>query len=405
MSEEAAGMGRIAAWKTEVLDFLRAHVDRFGEAARADLDFDADLAAGRAWQATKAENGFAGITWPKEYGGAGRSEIEKIIFAEEESRLGFPVRYFQISLGMPIPIMLAYATEKQKLRYAPPAIRGEEIWCQLFSEPAAGSDLAALRLSARQDGDNWVLNGQKLWTSWAQIADFGVLVARNDPSVAKHRGLTYFFADMRAPGVTVKPITKLTGESEINEVFFDDVVIPDANRLGPIGGGFKVALDTLMIERFAVSDPAGNGPPVGCFVSLAASIPCGEGMALDDGEVRAEIAEAYAEQLGLGMIHAQAMAMIAAGKEPGPEGSIRKLLTALRRQRLGRAAMDMIGPESVVLPPDAPTQKNFTASWLDAPCFRIAGGTDEILRNTIAERILGLPQDYRPDKGVPFKNL
>jgi alkylation response protein AidB-like acyl-CoA dehydrogenase len=275
----------------------------------------------------------------------------------------------------------------------------------LFSEPAAGSDLAALTLKATRDEQGWRLDGQKLWTTWAQFSDWGVLVARHDAAVPKHAGLTYFYVDMRAPGVTVRPIRKLAGPSEINEVFFDGVRVPDSQRLGAVGAGFKLALETLMIERYAVSDESCWGLPMATLLDIAAGTRVRGRSALEDGEVRRAIADAVVERQGLRSIHRRAMTAIALGREPGPEGAIRKLLLATRRQQLGALALDLLGGDGVRLPESGTPATDAALSWLEAPPLRIAGGSDEILRNTIAERVLGLPQDHRPDKGVPFNEL
>ncbi len=392
-------------YRDRVRRWLAEHAPAYSGAARRGLSLQEDVDLGRAWMRLKADAGYGAISWPTAYGGAGGSEIQKIIFAEEELRYDLPTAYFAVSLGMPIPVLLRYGSEAQKRRYGPPAVRGEEIWCQLFSEPSAGSDLAALRLRAERDGDDWILNGQKVWTTWAQISDFGVVVARHDPALPKHRGLTYFFVDMKAPGIEVRTIKKLDGARDFNEVFFTDVRVPDSQRLGEVGAGFAVALDTLMIERYAVSDAAGWGPSLAAFLRLARRARINGRPALEDGRVRAEIAACYAEEVGLANIHKRALSAIEAGREPGPEGAIRKLIIAAKRQRLAALAMDVLGPSGVAHEEACSTRAEFQASWLDSPCLRIAGGTDEILRNTLAERVLGLPKDHRPDKDVPFTEL
>jgi len=400
-----SGESALRDYRAAARRFLETQAPRFSGAARQGLSFDQDLALARAWQRLKWEHGYACITLPKAYGGAGGSDVEKLIFTEEEGRYDVPFEYLSVSLANPIPIMLAYATEEQKLRYGPPGIRGDEVWCQLFSEPSGGSDLAALRMSARREGEHWVLNGQKLWTTYAQISDFGVVIARSDPALPKHQGLTYFFVDMRTPGIEVRPIRKLSGHDSINEVFFDNVVVPDTQRLGPVGAGFKVAIQTLMIERYGVLDFAGWGASLEMLIAAARECCIDGRPAIEDGGVREAIADMFVEERALANINTRALTAIAAGREPGPEGSITKLLVALKRQRLGRLAMDLAGSMGTVLPPGAEIRTDFAASWLDAPTLRIAGGTDEILRNTIAERILGLPQDQRPDKDIPFRDL
>jgi alkylation response protein AidB-like acyl-CoA dehydrogenase len=403
----AAGLPpELRAYLARAEAFLAEHASTYGRAARRGLSQADDVALGRRWQALKAANGFAAITWPAEYGGAGGAVLEQILFVREEARLGFPADYFTISLGMPVPMLLRYASEEQKRRYVPPAVRGETIWAQLFSEPSTGSDVAAVRLRARRDGDGWVLDGQKVWTTFAQYSDYGVLVARTDPSVPKHKGLTYFFVDLRAPGVTVRPIRQLHGAEDFNEVFFDEVRIPDSQRLGPVGEGFRLAVETLMIERYtAANDEAGFGPKLDAFVRLACARSYRGRPAIEDGRVRSAVAQTYALQQGLLAIHDKSLLEIAAGREPGPEGSIHKLASLRGRRLIATLANDLLGPAGTALDPLATPKSDFTMSWLDMPTLRIAGGTDEMLLNTIAEKILGLPQDYRPDKGVPFDSL
>lgn len=391
----------LTAYRERARGWLAEHAPAYSGTARHGLSHDDDIRLGRAWQALKAQAGYAGINLPAAYGGAGGSELEKIVFSEEEMHYDLPLIYYSISLSNPVPIMLRHASEDFRRRLGPPAIRGEEIWCQLFSEPAAGSDLAALRLRAEPKEDGWVLNGQKLWTSWAQLAEWGVIVTRTDPAVPKHAGLTYFFLNMKSPGITIRPIRRLGGEPDLNEVYFDDVFVPDSQRLGKVGEGFKVAVETLMIERYAVTDESCYAPTLEAFIALARTARRDGRPALEDGAVRAAVADAFVERQGLRSIHRRAVAAMAAGAQPGPEGAIRKLLLGRTRQRLGALALDLLGPEGVYLDPNGHSVTHFSHSWLD-PCARIAGGTDEILLNTLAERVLGLPQDFRPDRGIPF---
>jgi alkylation response protein AidB-like acyl-CoA dehydrogenase len=394
----------LADYRTRAIAWLAKHAPQYSGAARGGLDADQDLALGRAWQALKAAHGYAGITLPLAYGGAGGTELEKLAFTEEEMRYDLPLIYFSVSLSNPLPIFLRYAPEAMRLKLGPAALRGEQLWCQMFSEPGAGSDLAALRTRAERDGEGWRISGQKVWTSWAQFADWGVIVVRTDPSVPKHAGLTYFFIDMKAPGVTVRPIRRLGGEHDLNEVFLDDVFVPDSQRLGDVGAGFHVAIETLMIERYAVVDESGYAPTLEAMAQLAAGQHIAGRSALDNGEFRAALAQGLIERTGLRNIHRRALNAMMAGKEPGPEGSLRKLLLGRSRQRLAALAMDLQGPDALQLAPDARAGTHFTPAWLD-PSLRIAGGTDEMLLNTLAERVLGLPQDHRPDKGRPFNQI
>ncbi len=394
------------SYRAAAREFIAANEREFGVEAQAGLDSAQRLALGRRWQRKKHDNGYAGIAWPKEYGGAGLTDIHKIIYEQEQMPYGMPDDYFTISLGMPVPIMLRRAPEDQRQRYALPALRGEEIWCQLFSEPAAGSDLAGLRTRAEPDGnDGWRVNGQKLWTSQAQYSDYGVVVVRTDPGVPKHRGLTYFWLDMKSPGVTVRPVKLMTGDSHVNEVFFDDVRIPDCQRLGKVGEGFAVAMETLFIERYTAADESGYGPGAAYFASYARETLTDAGPAIEDGRIRRAIADAYRQQSALAAIRDTAFLALAAGQEPDANGSIHKLVSMRARQSLAAVALDMMGPAGMTVDHNSRSRRNWTTSWLSGPLGRIAGGADEMLLNTIAERILGLPQDYRPDKNLPFNQI
>jgi alkylation response protein AidB-like acyl-CoA dehydrogenase len=399
-------MSDLETYRQKARTWLESVAGEFGREARRGNKVEEDLAAGRRYMAARHDAGYAGINWPTEMGGQGLGHLEKITFEAEEMQFGMPSGYFGISLGMPIPIMMRYCEDKAFVKERViKALRGEEIWCQLFSEPSAGSDLAALRLRAEQEGNGWKLNGQKLWTSWAQYCDYGVIVARSDPSVAKHKGLTYFWVDMRAPGVTVRPVKLAGGDSHVNEVFFDDVKLDDSHRLSPIGGGFGVAMTTLMIERYIATDSAGFGPHLDLFVNLAKDIEVNGKPAIEDGRVRSAIARNYAMRNALDAITARAMKMMQAGMEPGPEGSLQKLVAVRSRQKLSELALDLMGTDAFHFDEHAYVKENWQTSWINAPTGRIAGGSDETLLNNIAERILGLPQDHRPDKGIPFNQI
>jgi alkylation response protein AidB-like acyl-CoA dehydrogenase len=393
-------------FRARARDWLAAAAPTYGAAARKGLSEDEDLALGRRYLAARFEAGFAGINWPAEMGGQGLGPVEKVIFESEEMKHGFPTGYFSISLGMPVPILIRYGQDRDWVKErVVKALRGEEIWCQLFSEPAAGSDLAALRTRSEPDGNGWKLTGQKLWTSWAQYSDYGVIVARSDPTVPKHKGLTYFWVDMKAPGVEVRPIKLAGGGAHVNEVFFDGVRLEDTQRLSPVGGGFAVAMATLMIERYAATDSGGFGPPLDLFVDFARTLEINGRPALRDARIRQAIARNHALRAGLEAITARAMLMMQAGMEPGPEGSLNKLVAVRSRQRLSELALDVAGPAGLAVNRDGAVKTDWAVSWIEAPTGRIAGGADEMLLNTIAEKILGLPQDHRPDKGVPFNQI
>ena len=399
-------MNDIEAYRRKARNWLESVAQRYGRSARERLSEKEDLALGRAYLKERHAAGYAGINWPVDYGGQGLGHIEKVAFDTEEMQFGMPTAYFGISLGMPVPVLMRFCEDKQWVRERVlKALTGEEIWCQLFSEPAAGSDLAGLRTRAEPDGNGWKINGQKVWTSWAQYSDYGVIVVRTDPTVPKHKGLTYFWVDMKAPGVTVRPIKLAGGDSHVNEVFFDDVKISDDHRMSPVGGGFAVAMATLMIERYVATDSAGFGPHLDLFVDLAKEEKQNGRPAIEDGRIRQQIARNYAMRSALDAITTRAMRMMQAGMEPGPEGSLNKLVSVRSRQKLSELAIDLQGAGGLAFDARAPVKQDWGVSWINAPTGRIAGGADEMLLNTIAEKILGLPQDHRPDKGVPFNQI
>lgn len=388
---------------------------------RAWLDANADacdgltgVAAAKAWQARKYAAGYVGITWPKAVGGQGGTAMQQIIFNQEESKVGAPTGLYAIGLGMCIPTVFTHGlTPDIAARYVPPAMEGKEVWCQLFSEPAAGSDLAGIRTRAERDpgsgagasGDDWIINGQKVWTSGAQHSDYGIVVTRTDPSVPKHKGLTMFIVDMKAPGVDVRPIKQMSGGSEFNEVFFTDVRIPDSHRLGGIGEGWKVSLTTLMHERLAVGGKPASAPGVPEMIDLARAIATDEGNALEQSHVRMAIAAAYIADRGIALTRMRTISALSSGRTPGPESSISKVVVAKTMQEMGAFAAEMADSAGAMMGadvPDLPHMARFQMSYIGAAGLRIAGGTDEILRNIIAERVLGLPGDVRPDKDLPF---
>ncbi len=395
-----------AAFREKAQSFLSANASLKGSGGNSAIGWNKDeaLAAARAWQAKKFDAGFAGITMPTEYGGQGLSPIMQVIYNQEEANYVAPRGVYEIGLGMCIPTMFAYATEEQKQRYATPALRGEEIWCQLFSEPAGGSDLAGLRTRSERDGDDWVINGQKIWTSGAQFSDYAILVTRSDFDAPKHKGLTFFFLSMKSPGVEVRPIKQMSGAANFNEVYFTDVRIPDSQRLGAEGEGWKVSLTTLMNERFAV----GVAPPPDFdeVFDLVRDTELEDGPALDNAMVRDRLADWYVRQQGLKNSHFRTMTAMSRGETPGPESSINKVVSATKYQDVSFFGMEMQEMAGIMTDPDmVATDGLFQMGALSSPGYRIAGGTDEILRNIIAERVLGLPQDVRVDKEGAFRDL
>ena len=396
-----------AAFRAEARAFLRANLEPKAS-ARPTLrlgGMDAEAVKRcKTWQAKKADAGFAGITWPKKHGGRELSSIFQVIYNQEEEELTAPRGLFEIGLGMCIPTMMEYASPEQLDRFVKPAVRGEEVWCQLFSEPAGGSDLAALRTRAERDGNDWIVNGQKIWTSGAHLSDFGIIVVRTDPNVPKHEGLSFFFLDMKSPGIEIRPIHQMSGTRHFNEVFFTDVRVPDAQRLGHVGQGWRVSLTTLMNERLAVGDPA--RPDVDDLVTLSRSAMLDGKPAIQNAAVRERIAEWYAKAQGLKFTKFRTMTAMSRGETPGPENSIHKLVNASKLQDIASFGMDLMGEAGMVLDDDlVEAWGMFQSALLSSPSARIAGGSDEILKNIIAERVLGMPADIRVDKNKPFNQV
>jgi alkylation response protein AidB-like acyl-CoA dehydrogenase len=396
-----------AAFRAEVRRFLEASAERrtgVTETWAARHGEAEGLRRAVEFQRRKAAAGLAAITWPRELGGRGASPIMQVIYNQEEAGYFVPRGYFEIGLGMCIPTLMAYGSEAQKRRYVPRAIAGEEIWCQLFSEPAAGSDLAGLRTRSVRDGDDWVINGQKIWTSGAHFAHHGIIVTRSDPRAPKHKGLTFFFLDMKSPGIEVRRIKQISGASNFNEVYFTDVRVPDSQRLGAVGQGWGVAITTLMNERLAVGDV--RGPDFDDIFRLARSVELEHGPAIRDAAVRERLADWYVRQQGLRWTKFRTMTALSRGQTPGPEASIGKIVSATKLQEIAAFALDLMDMGGAVMDPAlAPARAAFQEALLYAPGARIAGGTDEILRNIIAERVLGLPADIRVDKDVSFQDL
>ena len=364
-----------------------------------------EIEQAKLWQKRKYDAGWACIRWPKEYGGRDASAIEQVIWNQEEAKVGTTFGVFGIGQGMAAPTMMAWATEEQKLKHLPPLASGEHIWCQLFSEPAGGSDLAALRTRAVKDGDEWVINGQKIWTTGAHFSDYAILVLRTDPNVPKHKGLTYFFIDMKSPGIEVKPIKQISGASGFNEVYFTDVRVSDAQRLGAVGQGWQVALTTLMNERAAIGG-GGGGAGFRQLFDLARRVHIDDRPAIEDRNVRAKLADWYVQEAGLRYTGYRSLSALSRGEIPGPENSIGKYVGAAKGQDMASFAMDLLETSGAITDPEfAEAAGLFQDAYMGAPGGRIAGGTDEIMLNILAERVLGLPQDVRVDKGIPFNEV
>ncbi|RYX90343.1 MAG: acyl-CoA dehydrogenase [Bradyrhizobiaceae bacterium] len=402
--QEAEFRSKARAWISA--NAPREYEDELKKAAlgRIQLKSANILDVAKAWQKKKADAGWAVPHWPKEYGGRGASPIERVIWQQEEGVFGKLGALFIIGHGMCGPTMMAFAQEEHKLRYLPPLASGENIWCQLFSEPAGGSDVAGLRTRAEKDGDDWVINGQKIWTSGAHHSDYGILITRTDPNVPKHKGLTMFFLNMKSPGVEVKPIKQANGQAEFNEVYFTDVRIPDSQRLGAVGDGWNVSLTTLMNERMAIGANVATGFPE--LFEFCNNLMLDDGPAIDNPAVRAKLANWAVRASGLRYTAFRSISALSKGERPGPENSIGKLVAGAMLQDVATYALDLQGAAGVLNgPDDAEAAGKFQAMLLRSPATRVEGGTDEILRNIIAERVLGLPGDIRVDKDVPFNKI
>ncbi|MGI9600242.1 MAG: acyl-CoA dehydrogenase family protein [Acidimicrobiales bacterium] len=357
----------------------------------------------RTWVQAKAELGYHAITWPVEHGGLGLSKAHGRAFSRLEAQYVTPSGHetLGVTTGLIAPTIEIFGTDAQKEQFLAPLLRTDVFACQLFSEPGAGSDLGALACRAERDGDEWVVNGQKVWSSGAQFSDWGELIARTDPDVAKHKGMTAFMVPMDAEGVEVRPIGQMSGGSSFSEVFFTDVRIPDRLRLGPVGEGWKVALTTLSFERDHSSSGGGGSRVGGSWRQLLATAQA-LGVT-DDPIIRDALVDVY--------LHSQVerytmrrAADLARGGRPGPEGSLGKLMWTEGMRRISDAVSLVLGPRLT-----ADSGEWGTYAWaehvLGAPGYRIAGGSDEVQRNIIGERVLGLPGEPRVDKGVPFKDI
>jgi alkylation response protein AidB-like acyl-CoA dehydrogenase len=400
--QEAAFRKKARAWLEKNAE-LRGPDDAADELG--EREDKATIAAAKAWQAKKFDEGWAVLTWPQEFGGQALSRVEAVVWGQEEAKFKTPPNIYGIGHGMLGPTLMAHGTPEQKGRYLREMARGQVVWCQLFSEPAAGSDLAGLRTSAVRDGKDWVLNGQKIWSTGAHYSDWGMVVTRSDPEAAKHAGLTYFIVDMHAKGIEVRPIKQINGGSGFNEVFFADVRVPDENRLGGVGDGWRVALTTLMNERVAI----GAGGGAGRFrelINLARQARRGGRPALEDAAVRQKLADFYIRSKGLQYTGYRTLTALSQGQTPGPEGSIGKAIGAPLAQQMAAFALELQGSMAAVHDEALlPQEGLWQDAYLGTPGIRIAGGTDEILRNIIAERVLRLPPEIRVDKERPFRDI
>jgi len=363
----------------------------------------ADVRAAQAWRAKKYDAGFGWITGPAKYGGRELPNAFERAYNNLEAQYQVPNQSaFTIGLGMVAPTFLAHGSETAKDLYLSKMYRGDLVGCQLFSEPGAGSDLASLQTRADRDGDEWVITGQKVWTTGAQYADIGEIIARTDPDLPKHKGLTGFIVDMRAPGVEVRPLRQMTGGASFNEVFFTEVRVRDDHRLGDVNNGWNVALTTLMNERAAIGAGGGGGGGINIYARVIEMV---RHYGLDtDPIVRNELADLLIHHRVAGYNNQRAMDKIKAGQMPGPEMSIAKLAGTMNTTRLTTFLSKVLGAKL-----QADSGEWGTFAWhqlvVGAPGGRIAGGSDEVMRNIVGERVLGLPKDAGIDSTSPFKDL
>jgi alkylation response protein AidB-like acyl-CoA dehydrogenase len=358
----------------------------------------AGVRAARAWQARLFEGGWAGISWPEVFGGRGGMPVQEAVFAEEAAAFDVSNGPLLIGLSMVGPTLMRHGTPAQQEEHLPRLLRGERVWCQLFSEPEAGSDLAALRTRAVFDGDTWVVDGQKVWTSSAKVADWAILLARTDSDAPKHKGITYFLVDMRTPGIEVRPLRQMNGSYHFNEVFLDDVRIPATGVLGAVNAGWTVVHTTLANERAMIGGSGGAGAE--SLMSLARTLG-----RYDDPVIRQRIARVHTLDETLRYLGLRMRTALSKGVPPGPEASIMKLLMARRAREAAETGMLIEGTRGLLAGADAPAKGEWQQQLLFAQALRTGGGTDSIQRNAIAERILGLPRERAADRDMPFREL
>lgn len=402
--EEAAFRAECRAWLQANAQPKASADDYFGR----DMTAEQRMEAARVWQGRKAAAGLGAITWPKVLGGRGGTPMQELIWRQEEGRVKVPTGMFNVSLGMVLPSVMAHASAEVLGKHAAPALEGKNLWCQLLSEPGAGSDLGMVRTRAERatDGrEGWIINGQKVWTSLAQFAQFGLVLTRTNPQASKFEGLTTFFLDMKSPGVTVRPIRQAGGESEFNEVFFEDVFVPDSQVVGKLGGGWKVTLTGLMAERLAI----GGVMPAELWrttAGLLADHRFDGRPALQDGRLRERWADLYLKEQALWLLQCRALTALSKGRQPGPEMSGAKNVAAAALQSFSYFAIDLLGERGVLAASELGERFAMVERlWFGSAGMRIAGGTDEVVLNSIGERVLGLAAEPRTDKDLPFCEL
>ena len=395
-----------AAVRAEARAWLESVAKRRGEGdgdwrsfrAKTDEQDLAHLEMGKAWQRTKFDAGWAAIHWPVEHGGRGQTGIEAGVFSEEESQFDVSARFFVVGIDMAGPTLMAHGAPEQQKRFLEPMLRGDEVWCQLFSEPGAGSDLASLSTRAERDDDEWVLTGQKVWTSSAHTADWAICLARTDPTVSKHAGITYFLVDMHAPGVTVRGLRQIDGGIHFNEVFLDGVRVPHDHVVGEVGDGWRVAMTTLTAERTSI----GEGGQTGWRDIAEVAARFGRS---GDVDIRQELARVHTREMIQRWLVYRVRTAVARGVPPGPEATILKLVNSYQVEHVGTLLMSILGAHGTLWHDDAADGGFWQDVFLFQWSSRIGGGTENIQRNIIGERVLGLPREPDPLKGQPWREL
>jgi len=382
------------SFRAELRAWLAANItDEFRE--KRTMTFQEKVAVRRAWQKKLFEAGWIGIGWPKEYGGRSAGLIQEAIYNEEMARAQAPATANVIGLNMVGPTILAVGTPEQKARYLPRILSGGEIWCQGFSEPNAGSDVASLQTRAVREGDLFVVNGQKVWTSYGYVADFCILLVRTDFEAPRHKGLSYLIVDMKSPGVSTRPLVQMTGEAEFAEMFFENVKVPVENLVGELNKGWMVAITTLMHERGSLSFSiiVTFEQRLQALIELSRSSTLNGKPVLEDPQVRQRLARLYTDVKTFKLNTMRQMSTIGPGQLPGPEGSLLKLHWSELNQRLVELAFEIEGPFSSLAPDsvDAPFEGRWQYEYLRARGNTIEAGTSEVQRNIVAERVLGLP--------------
>jgi alkylation response protein AidB-like acyl-CoA dehydrogenase len=399
-AEVAVDTTEQATLRARARAFLGAHCRKRVDMVETPMLDDRHVA--QAFQKALFEAGLAGLTVPRDYGGQGLGAREQEIFNEEALEYYLPIGVFTITLGMCVPVLLELGTEEQKRRHIEPMLEGREIWCQMFSEPGAGSDLASLQTKALRDGDEWTLDGQKVWTSGAHYASFGLCLARTDPDAPKHRGLSMFIVPMGSAGITVRPLVQATGDAGFNEVFCDGVRLPADAIIGAPGDGWRGALATLMNERVALG-ASGNSLTSGrADVLVAAAKALG---ATADPNTRQALVDVWIREEVLRYLGLRVRAATQAGRTPGPEGSVAKLAGGELVRRAASLHVHLLGAAAMAWPTTDADVAKAVRTFVHAPSFSIAGGSSEIQRNILGERVLGLPKDAEVDRGVPFRDL